>query len=267
MATVGEITFSMTSPNGSSRPGPRTLSRKAIMPSHLENRSVFSEISGISESAGISGVTLQLDHGIDQLAVAFDFGLLVHADDDVEFVLDRGDEIHHRQAVEFEIAGKGRRIADGDALLVEGRDQFGDFRSGCGAVHVQAPQGSRALWPIIAAQKRQRKFAQAAARMLIGRAGARQPFAAPLQPNLDNLSWCLRPRRRAWLRARRRLRLPARRLARPFAWRRVRRAIPRSARRDRRPAGWRRRRHRLRRPSWRCARRWRPVRAANTAPA
>jgi hypothetical protein len=39
-------------------------------------------------------------------------GLLVHADDDVERVFERdlGDEIHHRQAVKFQIPGKGAGI-------------------------------------------------------------------------------------------------------------------------------------------------------------
>jgi hypothetical protein len=71
---------------------------------------------------------LQLVDCRDELAPVFDFSLLVHADDDVEFVLDRGYEIHHRQAVKFEIAGKSGRVLDGDARLVvwggEGADVF-----------------------------------------------------------------------------------------------------------------------------------------------
>jgi hypothetical protein len=64
----------------------------------------------------------------DELAPVFDLGLLVHRDDDVEFVLDRGDEIHHRQAVEFKVAGKGGGVLDRDALLVEGFDQSADAK-------------------------------------------------------------------------------------------------------------------------------------------
>src|SRR3546814_19561229 len=55
------------------------------------------------------GLPLQFFHRGDELADILDLGLLVHADDDVERVLDLGDEIHHRQAVPFEIAGKGDR--------------------------------------------------------------------------------------------------------------------------------------------------------------
>src|SRR3546814_4030620 len=43
------------------------------------------------------GLPLQFFHRGDELADIIDHGLLVHADDDVERVLDLGDEIHHRQ--------------------------------------------------------------------------------------------------------------------------------------------------------------------------
>src|SRR3546814_13196324 len=69
------------------------------------------------------GLPLQFFHRGDELADILDLGLLVHADDDVERVLDLGDEIHHRQAVPFEIAGKGGGVGQIGALLVERFDQ------------------------------------------------------------------------------------------------------------------------------------------------
>src|SRR3546814_1566042 len=59
------------------------------------------------DTNGKRGSPPQLFHRGDELADGLDLGLLVHADDDVECVFDLGDEIHHRQAVPFEVAGEG----------------------------------------------------------------------------------------------------------------------------------------------------------------
>src|SRR3546814_6477445 len=48
--------------------------------------------------------------------------LHVHGDDDVEFILDRSDEIHDRQAVPLQIASERGRLSKGDVLLVERLD-------------------------------------------------------------------------------------------------------------------------------------------------
>src|SRR3546814_6328207 len=69
------------------------------------------------------GLPLQFFHRGDELADILDLGLLVHADDDVARVLDLGDEIHQRQAVPFELAGKGGGVGQIGALLVERFDQ------------------------------------------------------------------------------------------------------------------------------------------------
>src|SRR5690606_27475140 len=45
---------------------------------------------------------------------------------DIELVFYGGDEIHHRQAVELQIAGEGRRVGDLGVLLVERLDQRAD---------------------------------------------------------------------------------------------------------------------------------------------
>ena len=44
-------------------------------------------------------------------------------DEDVELVLDVGDEIEHGEAVPLEVLGEARRLGDRDALLVEGLDR------------------------------------------------------------------------------------------------------------------------------------------------
>ena len=51
---------------------------------------------------------------IDQLADGLDLGLHVHRDEDVELVLDVGDEIEHGQAVPFEVLGEARALVDRD---------------------------------------------------------------------------------------------------------------------------------------------------------
>src|SRR5690606_40669779 len=80
-------------------------------------------------------VVRQLADRVDQLAPGLDLGLLVHRDDDVALVLDRGDEIHHGQAVEFEITGEAGALCDLHALLVEGLDQGADARVYVGSFH------------------------------------------------------------------------------------------------------------------------------------
>ena len=60
---------------------------------------------------------------VDQLADRLDLRLLVHGDEDVEFVFDVGDEIEHRQAVPLQVLGETGRVGDFDPLLVERLDQ------------------------------------------------------------------------------------------------------------------------------------------------
>ena len=62
----------------------------------------------------------ELADRVDQLADGLDLGLLVHGDDDVELVLDLGDEIDHRQAVPFEVLGEAGRIGDSTPFLLNG---------------------------------------------------------------------------------------------------------------------------------------------------
>src|SRR5579871_446715 len=112
----------MTSPNGSSTPVSSSPSRMAMRSSNLVRRSTGGAIVSVMAVPSAR----QLDHGVDQLPVGFDLGLLVHADDDIELVLDRRHEIHHRQAVELEIARERGGIGDRDLLLVEGGDQRGN---------------------------------------------------------------------------------------------------------------------------------------------
>src|SRR4051812_7951006 len=110
-ASVGDLTSSMTIANGSRTPVAISASRSAIRGSNLEKRSRSGATTGGSigsasavwaASVIVSG--LKLHHGVYKLADCLDLGLHVHGDDDIEFVLDRGDEIHHRQAIPFEIA-------------------------------------------------------------------------------------------------------------------------------------------------------------------
>src|SRR5688572_1253151 len=110
MATVGETTSSITRLNGSVRPVDSNCSRVSISGSNLEKRSVKSD-------------GLELADRVDQLANRLDLRLLVHGDEDVELILDGGDEIEHRQAVPFEVLGEAGRVGDLDALLVERLDQ------------------------------------------------------------------------------------------------------------------------------------------------
>src|SRR3546814_10411589 len=79
------------------------------------------------DTNGKRGSPPQLFHRGDELADGLDLGLLVHADDDVECVFDLGDEIHHRQAVPFEVAGEGGGVGQCGALFVEGFDQAVDL--------------------------------------------------------------------------------------------------------------------------------------------
>src|SRR5690606_32863894 len=102
IARVGDSTRSITRLNGSSTPLARSVSRVRMISSNLENRSRCSPVSTGGRSAWLTpslirgSLRCQLAHRVDQLAVRLDLGLLVHADDDVELVLDRRDEIHDR---------------------------------------------------------------------------------------------------------------------------------------------------------------------------
>src|SRR5207248_3157888 len=116
MATVGLSTRSITRLNGSVTPFASSVSRWSISASNLEKR------SGTRRSEPLERV--------DQLADGLDLGLHVHTDDHVELVLDVGDEIEHGEAVPLEVLSEARRLGDRDALLVERRDQLGDFGVG-----------------------------------------------------------------------------------------------------------------------------------------
>src|SRR3546814_274070 len=65
---------------------------------------------------------LQLRHRVHELTDGLNLRLHVHGDDDVEFILDRSDEIHDRQAVPLQIASERGRFGKGDVLLVERLD-------------------------------------------------------------------------------------------------------------------------------------------------
>ena len=80
----------------------------------------------LGEKVGHAG-RCQPHQGIDQLADGFDLRLHVHRDDDVELVLDVGDEIEHREAVPLEILGEAGCFGDRDALLVVGLDEVEDL--------------------------------------------------------------------------------------------------------------------------------------------
>src|SRR6059058_776004 len=121
MATVGLSTLSMTRLEGSERPDSSSVSRISISASNLEKRSGTSRCEPLKN--------------IDQLTHGLDLGLHVHADDDVELILDVGDEIEHGEAVPLEVGGETRGFGDGRALLVEGHDQLGDFGVGFLAWH------------------------------------------------------------------------------------------------------------------------------------
>src|SRR3546814_17837530 len=97
----------MTIANGSVTPESISAWRSAISGSNLLIRSRAGAVVSVIGSA------LELFDRIDQLADRLDLGLHVHRDQDVEFVLDRGDEIHHRQAVPFAIALNGLRPKTG----------------------------------------------------------------------------------------------------------------------------------------------------------
>src|SRR4051795_12618282 len=109
----------MTRLKGSVSPVSSKVSRCSISASNLEKRSVT-----------LGGQPLQR---VDQLADGLDLGLQVHRDEDVELVFDVGDEIEHGEAVPLEVLGEARGFGDRSALLVERRDQLGDFGVGFGA--------------------------------------------------------------------------------------------------------------------------------------
>src|SRR4051812_18867795 len=86
-----------------------------------------------------SSVVPQPLDGVDELANGLDLGLHVHRDEDVELVLDRGDEVHDDEAVPFEVPGEAGTLGQRDALLVEGLDQRGDLVEGLVSVGHPAP--------------------------------------------------------------------------------------------------------------------------------
>src|SRR5688500_17225105 len=96
-----------------------------MSPSNLDIRSrsgaTASGFSGSESAVCIASVMsgLQFLHRIHELADSLDLGLHVHRDEDVELILDCRDEIHHGQAIPFEIAREGRAVGERDALLVE----------------------------------------------------------------------------------------------------------------------------------------------------
>src|SRR5438046_551096 len=117
------MTLSMTIAKGSRTPVSSSACRSAISASNLEKRSPCAGLFGrrwMGRSSIGSAFVSQLFDGIDQLADGFDLRLHVHRDQNVELVLDRGDKIHHRQAVPLEVPGKCRCLGEGDILLVEG---------------------------------------------------------------------------------------------------------------------------------------------------
>src|SRR5688572_16445219 len=133
MATVGETSSSITRPNGAVTPVASNCSRVSIRGSNLEKRSLKS-------------VRLELFDRIDQLADRFNLRLLVHCDEDVELVLDVGDEIEHCQAVPFKVLREAGLVADLDPLLVERFDQGLHPGVGFGSVgHARVPYQSRGL--------------------------------------------------------------------------------------------------------------------------
>src|SRR4051812_177957 len=100
MATVGLSTRSITRLNGSVTPLDSSPSRSSMSGSNLEKRSV----------TWLGGQALKR---VDQLADGLNFRLHVHADDDIEFVFDIGDEIEHREAVPLELLGEAGGFGDG----------------------------------------------------------------------------------------------------------------------------------------------------------
>ena len=97
MATVGRSTRSITRLNGSVTPVDSNARAASISASNLEKRSLN------------ASSRLELFDRVDQLPDGLDLGLLVHGDEDVELVLDVGDEIEHGQAVPLEVLGEARR--------------------------------------------------------------------------------------------------------------------------------------------------------------
>src|SRR4051812_28770672 len=99
MATVGLSTRSITRLNGSVMPVDSKVSRCSISGSNLESRSS-------------TLIALQRRHCVDQLAYGLDLGLLVHGDQDVEFVFDIGHEIEDGEAIPLEVLSKAGRLFD-----------------------------------------------------------------------------------------------------------------------------------------------------------
>ena len=77
-----------------------------------------------TEMASMDDVVSDLASGrgaapVDELADRLDLGLHVHRDDDVEFILHGRDEIHHCQAVPFQIMLESGRVAQRYTLFVK----------------------------------------------------------------------------------------------------------------------------------------------------
>src|SRR3546814_16576401 len=76
----------------------------------------------------------ELCDGIGELADCFEFGKHVQGQDDVPFILDRRDQIHHGERIQLEIAGETYRLPKHNALLVERIDELKDAGEDLGAV-------------------------------------------------------------------------------------------------------------------------------------
>ena len=68
------------------------------------------DVVELGEEVGQAGQPLQLFERVDELADSFDLGLHVHRDEDVELVLDLGDEVEDGEAVPFEVLGEARGL-------------------------------------------------------------------------------------------------------------------------------------------------------------
>src|SRR3546814_15267169 len=76
----------------------------------------------------------ELCDGIGELADCFEFGKHVQGQDDVPFILNRRDQIHHGERIQLEIAGETYRLPKHNALLVERIDELKDAGEDMGAV-------------------------------------------------------------------------------------------------------------------------------------
>ena len=121
IATVGLSTFSITRLNGSVTPVASSVSRCSISGSNFEKRSVTVALQ-LARRASTSWPTVSIS------------ACMFIADQDVELVLDRGDEIQHRQAVPLEVLGEARASVTATPFLLKGSISSSDFGGGLLAV-------------------------------------------------------------------------------------------------------------------------------------